>query len=331
MPPFVVPPLTGPLPPGPRPTFSIVIPAYQAARTVGKALESIRAQTFPAAEIVVCDDGSTDDLDGALEPHRSVITLLRQENRGEMAARNSLLATATGEFVVPLDADDVYMHTRLEGLAALAVARPDLDILATDAYLVSDGRVVERFNRSTRFAVEHQAEEILDRCFLISPAIRRERLLAIGGYDEQLRTAGDWDCYIRLIHAGAAAGLVDEPLLEYRLGSASLTAGRSSTLWDRVRVLEKAVARPDLSAAERGAALVSLRRHRGRALQQRAREALLETAPDLREHLLAVARSRDVATRVRAVAALALVAPHRARRLVEANFSQSTGRPDLSP
>jgi hypothetical protein len=317
--------------PGPRPTFSVVIPVFQAAATIGDAIASVRAQTFAPLEIIVCDDGSTDDLDAALAPHADAITLLRQENRGVVAARNALLAAATGEFVAPLDADDVYSPTRLERLADLGAERPDLDILATDAYFVADGRVVGRFNRQTPFAVERQADAILDRCFLIVPAMRRERLVALGGYDEHLRTAEDWDCCIRLIHAGSAAGLVDEPLLEYRLRSESLTSRRSETLRDRVRMLDKVAAREDLSPLEKHAVRASLRRHRSRALQQIAREAVAEAKPDARTHLLAVARSRDVPLRVRARAAVAAIAPPGAGRALVARFDESTGRPAPVP
>lgn len=324
---FLVP--AGPAHPGQatRPSFSVVIPAYQAAATIGEAIDSLRAQTLAPAQIVVCDDGSTDDLDAALAVHRDVVELLRQDHRGVAAARNALLRAASGDFVVPLDADDVYAPTRLERLAELAMARPDLDILATDAHFVVDGRITGRFNAQTPFAVERQGEAILDRCFLICPAMRRESLIAVGGYDEVLHSAEDWDCCIRLIHAGAAAGLVDEPLLEYRLGSASLTSQRAGTLMDRVRIFEKAVADPSLSETERRAAGSALSRHRGRALQRIAREAVLEADPRARRRLLAVARSPGVSLRARAGALAATLSPSRARGIVEATLSDSTGRP----
>ena len=324
---FIAPAPTADLRPGPRPTFSVIIPVYQAAETIGDAIASVRAQTFPPAEIIVCDDGSTDDLDAALEAHRGAITILRQDNRGESAARNALIRAARGDFVVPLDADDVFDPTRIERLAELSATRPDLDILATDAYFVVDGQVTGRFNEATPFAVEHQREAILDRCFLILPAVRRLRLLGIGGYDEQLRTAEDWDCCIRLIHAGAIAGLVNEPLLEYRFRKTSLTSKRGSTLVDRVRVLEKVAARRDLTDSEQRVLADSLRRHRSRALQQAARDAISSRDPDAKQRLLAVARSRDIGVRTRGAAALLAFAPVVTRRLARTALSESTGRP----
>ena len=324
---FLAPAPPAGLEPTDRPTFSVVIPAYQAAATIGDAIGSLRAQTLPPAEIIVCDDGSTDDLEAALDAHRSSVKLIRQDHRGVSAARNALLRAAAAEFVVPLDADDVYAPTRIERLAELGAARPDLDILSTDAEFVVDGRVTGRFNEKTPFAVEAQSEEILDRCFLICPAMRRERLLEVGGYDEALGSAEDWDCCIRLIQSGSRAGLVDEPLLEYRLGRSSLTSSRAETLGDRVHILEKALAGTEPGGQAHRIAQSALSRHRGRALQVAARGAVADGDSGARRRLLAVARSRDVAVRARVGALLATLAPSRARRVVDATLSDSSGRP----
>lgn len=309
------------------PSFAVVIPAYEAASTIGAAIESLRAQTAPPAEIIVCDDGSKDDLKRALEPFRDEIELIEGEHRGVAAARNELLRAATAEFVVPLDADDVYAPTRLQRLGELAVAQPELDLLATDALFVNEGRPSGRFNEKTPFAAEHQEEAILDRCFVICPGMRRERLLEIGGYDERLRTAEDWDVCIRLILSGSAAGLVDEPLLEYRLGSESLTSNRVETLRERAYTLEKAAELPRLSADLRALAGRKAALQRGRALQEAAREAVAADAPDARRRLAEVARSKSVARRARLGALLGSLSPRHLRRVVEATVAGSSGRP----
>jgi len=309
------------------PSFAVVIPAYEAAATIGEAIESLRAQTAPPAEIIVCDDGSNDDLAGALEPHLEAITLIGGEHRGVAAARNELLRVATADFVVPLDADDVYAATRLQRLGELALERPELDVLSTDAVLLSPGRASGRFNEKTPFATARQAEAILDRCFVICPAMRRRRLLEIGGYDERLRTAEDWDVCIRLILSGSTAGLVDEPLLEYRLGGESLTADRVATLRERAYMLEKAAALPGISTELRTLAARKASRQRGRALEEAAREAVAAEAPDARRRLVEVAGSGAVPPRARLGALLGSLSPRRLRRLVEATVAGSSGRP----
>jgi GT2 family glycosyltransferase len=313
--------------PAEAPSFAVVIPAYEAAATIGAAIDSLLAQTRPAAEIIVCDDGSQDALEAALAPYGDAVTLLHREHRGVAASRNELLRAASAEFVVPLDADDVYASTRLQRLGELAFAQPELDILATDATFVSDGRAAGRFGEGTPFAAEGQAEAILERCFVICPAMRRRRLLEIGGYDEALRTAEDWDVCIRLILTGSAAGLVDEPLLEYRLGSASLTASRIETLGERAYMLEKAAAMAGLSLCLREVAARAAAMQRARALEQAAREAVAAGAPDARRRLLAVGGSSAVPARARLGALAGAAAPRLLRRLVEATVSGSTGRP----
>src|SRR2546427_5927765 len=141
---FVAPPLERPIAPGPLPTFSVIIAAYQAADTIGDAVQSALAQTAPAHEVIVCDDGSTDDLTGALASYRDRIMLLRKENGGAPSARNVALRAASGEFVAQLDSDDAFFPTRLDALGELARQRRDLDILATDAYCEVAGHVVGR-------------------------------------------------------------------------------------------------------------------------------------------------------------------------------------------
>ena len=101
-----------------EPNFSVLIPAYQAARTIGEAVESALTQTVQPQEIIVCDDGSTDDLSGALEPYRDRITVVRlEQNQGLSAARNAALMAASSEFVATLDADDTYLPRYLEAIA----------------------------------------------------------------------------------------------------------------------------------------------------------------------------------------------------------------------
>ena len=310
--------------PGPRPSFSIVIPAYQASATIGEAVASVRAQTYPAGEIIVCDDGSTDDLSAALAEHGEAVTLIRQEHLGVSAARNALLRAAGCDFVVP---STPMTSTRRPARAPCRTGRGEAGPRHPHhrCRVRRRGPGVGRFHEATPFAVNDQPEAIFERCFVICPAMRRERLIAIGGYDEELRSAEDWDCCIRLIGAGSRAGLVEEPLLEYRLGGASLTASRAETLSERVYMLEKAV------SAAAGPASRAVRRtldhHRARALQRAALDAVDAGDPSARRRLLEVAAARAVAPMVRVGALAAAIAPSRMRGLVEATLSDSTGRP----
>ena len=306
------------VPARPRPTFSVVIPAYQAAEFVADAVESALAQTLAPVDVVVCNDGSTDDLAGALAPYRGAITVIDKENGGEASAKNAGVAAARGEFVAILDADDVFLPRRLEALAELAVARPDLDLLNTDSFVVVDGEVVRRcYDDTFRFAVDDQRGAILRTNFLPFVAARRTAYLAVGGVDETLRRVPDWDCWLRMILAGAQAGLVDEPLAEYRLRSSNITSDRLRLHLGRLETLEKASARDDLSTAERAIVRAGIRDEQREVAIIRARAAIATGAPDARRRSASVALARHMGVAARVKAALAVAAPHAARRRLE--------------
>jgi glycosyltransferase involved in cell wall biosynthesis len=306
------------LDPAPAPSFAVVIAAYQAAGTIGDALSSAVQQTVPAAEIVVCDDGSTDDLAAALTPFAEDVELLRQGNRGEGAAKNAGVRAASADFAVFLDADDAFLPERLEALAELASARPDLDILTTDAFLEVDGVVSRRcYDASWEFEVDDQRRGIVERNFVFGlAAVRRARFLAAGGFDESLRFATDWDLWLRLILGGAKVGLVEEPLAVYRLRSNSLSAQRARLLRGRCAVLEKALSRDDLTERERERAREALARNHREALLAEAREALVAHESDARSRALRVAASREMPVLTRLKALTAAAAPRRASRFL---------------
>jgi hypothetical protein len=319
--PIIAPPPVEPVVPGAPPSFSVIIAAYQVATTIAEAIDSALAQTASADEVVVCDDGSTDDIERALEPYRDRIVLLMQPNGGEGAAKNAAARAATGEFVAILDADDVYLPERLAALGELASTRPDLDILTTDAYLEADGKVVRRaYDETWTFEVEDQRRAILERNFIFGhAAVRRSVLLDAGGFDESIRWTTDWECWIRLIFAGSRAGLVDEPLARYRLHEGALSSRRDEIARGRLATLEKTAGRQSslgLTAGERETLGRSLEVRRRTAALEEAREVLRRGGPDARRRSLAIAMGRGYGARTRVRAAAAAAAPGVARRLM---------------
>jgi len=312
----VVPPAPAELSPLRQPpTFSIVITAYEVADTVAAAVRSALAQTHPAHEVIVVDDGSKDDLGAALAPFAGQIEVVRKENGGGASARNAGVAAASGEFMAVLDADDTYQPRRLEALAGLATARPDLDLLTTDARFVVEGRGMGSFSAHNPFAAADQRTAIFANCFVGGwPAVRLSALAEVGGFDEQMRIAYDWDCWLRLILHGSGAGLVDEPLYDYVLHSGSLASSRVASLWERVRLLEKAAASPDLRPEERQPLAAAIRWRRGKATREETKAVLDGELP--RQRLRGLVAGRGGGPRERAFAALALLAPPLARRVV---------------
>ena len=304
--------------PGPPPTFSVIIAAYEVADVIAEALESLRRQTVPPIEVIVCDDGSTDDLDTALAPYRDEIVFLRKENGGEASAKNAAAGVATGDFVLILDADDVYLPERVGALTELARTRPDLDILTTDGVLVAGGRPVRRvYDRSWRFEVDDQRRAILQRNFIFGlAAVRRELLLAHGGFDESILWTTDWDLWLRLILAGARAGCVAEPLALYRLRETSLTSRRRELLFGKLATLEKARSNPALPRTEWRTLEASLAAYRRELSQADLRSSAAGGDPGVRRRALDLLRARGYSRRARLEAAGIAAAPVVAGRML---------------
>jgi GT2 family glycosyltransferase len=320
-------PVAGPtLAPAPRaeiapltrpPSFSVVITAYEAADTIAEAVGSALDQEHPAHEVIVVDDGSEDGLAAALEPFSNRIQLVRKENGGGASARNAGVAACGGEFMAILDADDRFHRGRLRALADLAMARPDLDLITTDSLFVVDGKPVGRFGAENRFDVDDQRAAIFASCFLGGwPAVRLAPLRALGGFDEEMRIAYDWDCWLRLLLSGSLAGLADEPLYDYVLRPGSLASSRVASLWERVKLLEKAAATHSLSGYHRDLLEAAIRHRREEAAREEV-TAMLAGELD-RGRLRKLVGLAGVGARQRGLAALTLAAPPLARRLAPA-------------
>ena len=306
----------GSLIPGNRPTISVIIAAYEVADVIGEALQSIRNQTIEPDEVIVCDDGSTDDIENAVREYGDDITFLRKPHGGEASAKNMAAAAASGDFVVILDADDVFMPTRLEALAAAAAARPDLDILTTDAFLEANGKIVRRcYDAGWTFEVANQRRELLRRNFVFGlVAVRRELLLQSGGFDEDILWTTDWECWIRLVLAGSRIGCVDEPLALYRVRERSLSAQRDSMLRGKIATLEKTRLDPRLDPGDQDVLEHALAAYR-RDLSVMGLEAgLRESQPGVRRAGLAIALGRGFGPVARARGTATALAPSLMRR-----------------
>lgn len=259
-------------------TFSVIIAAYQAADVVGAAVRSALEQDPAPFEIIVGDDGSTDDLAGALEPFGSAVRRVRIEHAGEAAAKNAAASLARGDFLAFLDADDRFLPGRLSHFEALLHERPDLDVITTDAFLVHQGRAFRKaYGHGYQFAHDNQREAILRKNFVLGNAlIRRSRFVAAGAFDPDIAYTTDWDLCIRLILSGAGVGFVDRPLAEYHVHPASMSAHRVAMSEGRLATIEKTAARTDLSVHEREILESTRDREKLRLAREVMKQALLE-------------------------------------------------------
>jgi glycosyltransferase involved in cell wall biosynthesis len=301
-----------------RPTFSVIVAAHDVADVIGDALASLESQTVAPLEVIVCDDGSSDDLDRALEPFADDIVLVRKSHGGEASAKNAAAEVARGDFLLILDADDVYLPRRLEALGELARLRPDLDVLTTDAYLVvHDQRVRRVYDCGWEFDTADQARAILQRNFVFGlAAVRRDRFRQHGGFDESIGWTTDWDLWLRMILEGSRVGSVGEPLALYRLREGSLTSRRKELALGKIMTLEKAAGNPALGSAHRTVLSESLRFYKSQLAALDLDAAVLAADRGLRRRALGMLRSRHTPRSGRRIALATLASPSLARRFL---------------
>ncbi len=293
------------------PTFTVVVAAYQVADLIGDGIESILDQTLPALEVIVVDDGSSDDLEDTVQRFGNRIAYLKRAHGGAAAAMNTGVHAATGDYVVFIGADDVFAPERLEALAELAMSRPDLDVLTTDAYVAVGNTPFRRFYDETNpFVVDDQRSEILERNFVFGhTAVLRRRLIELGGFDEGIRWTSDWELWIRMILAGSQIGLVNEPLATYRLWERSLSSQRLNQSRGMITTLERTTLNSTLTGPEREVVARNLAQRRRDVAAGEAELALMEGAPDARERAWAIARDGRFSRKTRARAFAAALLP----------------------
>ncbi len=213
--------------------------AYNAEATIREAVESAVSQVPPPLEVIVCDDGSAVD-PAPLLADLPTVRVLRNDHRGEASAKSAAAQVASGDFVVILDSDDVFLPGRIEALGELARVRPDLDLLTTDAWFTNRGVRLRRcYEGNHTFPVMDQDVVILRRNFVFGlAAIRRTRLAEVGFFDSSITHSTDWHCWIRLLLAGVRVGCVMEPLAEYRLHEGAMNADRVAMLSGRLASLK---------------------------------------------------------------------------------------------
>ncbi len=245
------------------PTFTVVMPAFNTASTIGIAVRSVLAQTRRDFELVVVDDGSTDNTAEVVEAMQDDerIRLLRQENKGAAAARNTALSDARGRYVSLIDSDDMWLPTYLEAMAAsLDHAVEDVGFSYTNAWTLNP--VTGQIGKAT--AMEGQrppleppstAEalllELLDRNFIYnSVTVRRAVFEQLGTFDESLQAAIDYEMWLRIVAHGYKAVSPGGLLAVYRRDRpGSISSNRAVVCTSLLRVYDRVVT--DLAVAPR--------------------------------------------------------------------------------
>ena len=218
------------------PLVSLLVPYYNMGPYLPETLRSIRAQTFTDYEIVLVDDGSTDEASRALLDTLQApdLRILRKRNGGLSSARNAALRVARGRYILPLDPDDLILPTFLEKAVAVMEGTPGLAyVTSLVAYFrdtpdnVVGGWIPSGFDREALWVAN-----VASTC----TALMERRLVEeLGGYDEWLTSYEDWDVFSRMAERGLEGTVIPEPLFLYRLRPDSMT--RTLRLNERQQML----------------------------------------------------------------------------------------------
>jgi GT2 family glycosyltransferase len=251
--------------PSTPPVVSVVMPAFNAARYVDHAIDSVRGQTVGSLELLVVDDGSTDDTTGVVERHAAVdrrIRVFRQTNSGPGPARNVAFRAARGRFLAFLDSDDAWAPTFLEKQLSLLERRRDVDVVFGNAWNRGgplDGRPARPTAPDERRL--HLADILADDTLhFIMSVCRREVVETVGGFDPAFLTNEEYEMWLRAGLAGFAFARNPEPLGWYTCRPDSLSSSDTRMLEGALRVLDHT--RPLLPDGSRERAILD--RSRGR-------------------------------------------------------------------
>lgn len=216
---------------------AVVIPCYKQAHFLADAIESVLAQTYPAAEIVVVDDGSPDDVAGVARRYPRV-RYIRQANQGLSAARNTGIRATTSELLVFLDSDDRLLPLALERGVAHLTARADRGFVAGRMQVIdAEGALLKPWKPFPE-TDDYLAQMLFDHCgiYPLTTMYRRAAIEAVGGgFDVTLRSAEDWDMDLRIARR-FAFHLYDEPVAEYRRHGSNMTRNARVMMTSILRV-----------------------------------------------------------------------------------------------
>jgi len=214
-----------------KPKVSVIIPAFNAENTIAETLYSLFWQSFKNFEIIVVDDGSSDRTAKIVESLKScspILTYLYQKNKGPAAARNKGFSHSQGEYLIWVDADDIWLPQRLEMLVSFLDKNADVDLVTSDAYLWYPPAEIKGTYYSTYpLPKEFSFINLLQRNFVFTSTLMRRSVWSeTGGLNESRSIIGaeDYEFWLRVLKKNFKLAVLDEPLMFYRINPKGLSA-----------------------------------------------------------------------------------------------------------
>ena len=224
------------IPPLNKELVTVYIVNHNYEQYVRESIESVLRQTYDNIQLIIIDDGSTDESFKLLDYYENVydIQVVRNENQGLIACCNQALRLAKGAFVVRLDADDFMHENMVELLVAKIVGNPDIVAVVPNYAVIDKHGKVMRYEERSNFETEVTLYDnpAHGACTLI----RKDSLLAAGGYNEDYLCQDGWDAWLKLIPMGSVTN-VELPLFFYRMHGENLTKDKGRLLHTRSQIL----------------------------------------------------------------------------------------------
>ena len=226
---------------------SVIIPTYNHAKYVCRAIDSVLEQTYTHYEIIVVDDGSTDNTQEVLEPYMKQIKYIYQENKGLSASRNTGIRVAKGDYLQFLDADDTILPQGLDIQVKLLETHPDVDVVACRYRLVdAAGRFLVDKKRYAKKSIMFKELVLSNRFAPNALLIRRKCFTSAGIFDERLKSCEDWDMWLRITAQNHRFLCHNHVLVQRYRYPSSMIQNASRMCDNRLAVLNKVFANPDL-------------------------------------------------------------------------------------
>ncbi len=204
---------------------SVIIPCHNACDYIGATINSVLAQTLPPAEIIVIDDGSTDDSREVVRRFDGRVRLLTKANGGPASARNLGIASSTGDYIAFLDSDDLWMSDKLARQVAFMASHPEVGLLFSEAWMFRETDGEKVISRKIGFTGDPTFRQLLHGDFIPNSTVllRRECVERVGPLSEKRSLIGveDYEYWMRIARECTIAGIA-EPLAWYRLREGNL-------------------------------------------------------------------------------------------------------------
>lgn len=244
--------------------ISVVVPTFNCAPILPRALDSILGQSLPATELIVVDDGSQDDTEDLIRRRYPQVRYLKQANGGVSSARNRGIGAAGGDWIALLDSDDAWLPDKLAAQCATLRGQPNIRLCHTQEVWIRHGRRVNQMDKHAKSG-GYIFRACLPRC-VISPSaalLHRSLFDELGTFGEDLPACEDYDLWLRICATEPVAYVPEPQILKYGGHADQLSRKHWGMDRFRIRALEKIIGSGRLNAGDRAAACETFIRKAG--------------------------------------------------------------------